>query len=439
MVKKQNRLEFEYIDINKIKEPTKNLLLISDAEQEKVNTFIKKHGQILPVITDTEGVIVQGIQIYRACKSIGFEEIAIVKIGNLSEHELYQYTIALNKIVSMTEIDFKVIDEELRYWFSSEETVLLPEDICMTSVEIDSLLFTPVLNDEKEVEEEAENPLEQITPITKLGDLIKLGNHLLYCGDSKDKKTFELLMKNKTADVVITDPPYGCKIQGNVTKQKHHKEFVECSDEPTSEEFINFLSPALENLKQFSRENSLQYYFIDWRRNYELQAVCKKLFPKFINLAVWAKKQGGMGTFYRSQHELCFIYQNGTGKHINNIQLGANGRNRSNIWNYAGMNTATKEAKELRKLHSTVKPAGMLMDILLDSTNIGDIVLDCFGGSGSTLIAAEQTGRKARLIELNPQYCDVIIARWEALTGKKHKIINRKREETNVKEQKEEE
>ena len=234
------------------------------------------------------------------------------------------------------------------------------------------------------------------------------------------------------ADIVITDPPYGCKIQGNVTKQKHHQEFIECSDEPTSEDFMSFLTSVVDNLKKYSIENSLSYIFMDWRRNYELQTVCKNIFPKFINLAVWAKKQAGLGSFYRSQHELCFIYQNGKEQHINNINLGKNGRNRSNVWNYAGMNTSTKDAQELRKLHSTVKPTGMIMDIILDATSVGDIVLDAFGGSGSTLIASEQTGRRARLIELNPRYCDVIIARWEALTRQKHQIIMNK-ESTNGK------
>lgn len=418
-------MSFDFVDIKAVKLPKQNLFKINKSDLEKVTTFVKKYGQKLPVITDDEGIVIQGVQVYQACKALGFKKVAIVKIGKLSEDEILQYTIALNQIVSFEELDFEIIKDKMNFWFTDEKPLFLPEDLCLTSVEVDALLFQPVLPEEAKTEKIIENPLESIPKIVRAGDLIKLGNHLLLCGDSKDIQSYGNLMQGQFADVVITDPPYGCRIQGNVTKQKHHEEFIECSDEPTSEDFIKFLTPVIENFKKFSKANTLQYIFMDWRRNYELQTVCKKIFPKFVNLAVWAKKQAGLGSFYRSQHELCFIYQNGSGKHLNNINLGKDGRNRSNVWNYAGMNTATKDAQELRKLHSTVKPTGMLMDIILDSTNIGDIVLDAFGGSGSTLIAAEQTGRKARIIELNPIYCDVTIARWESLTGKKHQIISR--------------
>lgn len=416
-------MELSYVSIEVVRIPEQKLIKIKKTDQEKVTAFTKKYGQKLPVITDDNYVIIQGLQVYEACKALGFDKIAIVKIGSLSEDEVLQYTIALNQIVSFEGLDFEIIKDKMNFWFTDNEPLFLPEDLCLNSVEIDSLLFKPVLPEEEKPEEVVENPLENVPKIVKNGDLIKLGNHFLFCGDSKDTLSYEKLMQGESADIVITDPPYGCKIQGNVTKQKHHQEFVECSDEPSSEDFIKFLTPVIENLKKVTKQNSLLYIYMDWRRNYELQTVCKKFFPKFVNLAVWSKKQAGLGAFYRSQHELCFIYQNGTGKHINNINMGKDGRNRSNIWNYAGMNTATKDAQELRKLHSTVKPTGMLMDIILDSTNVGDIVLDAFGGSGSTLIAAEQTGRKVRIIELNPRYCDVIVARWEALTGQKHQIL----------------
>jgi DNA modification methylase len=413
-------LNLSFVDIQNLQLMDKNIIKVKKNNQEKVTNFIKKFGQKLPVITDDNNVIIQGVQVFEACKSLKYKQIAVVKVGSLNEDELYQHAIALNQIVSASELDFEIIKDRINFWFTNEEPLFLPEDLCLSSVEVDSLLFQPVLLEDEKEENVVENPLESIPEIVQQGDLIKLGRHLLFCGDSKDTKSYEILMQNDIANVVITDPPYGCKIRGNVTKQKHHQEFVECSDEPTPEDFINFLTPVVENLKKYSKENSLHYFFMDWRRNYELQTVCKNIFPKFVNLAVWSKKQAGLGSFYRSQHELCFIYQNGTGKHLNNINLGKDGRNRSNIWNYAGMNTSTKDAQELRKLHSTVKPTGMIMDILLDSTNVGDVVLDAFGGSGSTLIAAEETGRKARLVELNPKYCDVIIARWEALTGKKH-------------------
>lgn len=177
--------------------------------------------------------------------------------------------------------------------------------------------------------------------------------------------------------------------------------------------------------KEYSQQDSLHYLFMDWRHTSELQLACESIYQKLLNICVWNKMTGGMGSFYRSQHEFCFVYQNGNDSYKNNIQLGKNGRNRTNVWDYPGMNVSTKQAKKLRKLHPTVKPTAMLMDILLDASEYGDIVLDCFGGSGSTLIAAQQCGRRARLIEISPHYCDVIIARWEKLTGQKHQVLER--------------
>jgi DNA modification methylase len=190
-------------------------------------------------------------------------------------------------------------------------------------------------------------------------------------------------------------------------------------------EFTDFLRKVFTLTKEYSQQDSLHYLYMDWRHTSELQLACEGIYQKLLNICVWNKMTGGMGSFYRSQHEFCFVYQNGNGSYKNNIQLGKNGRNRTNVWDYPGMNVSTKQAKKLRKLHPTVKPTAMLMDILLDASEYGDIVLDCFGGSGSTLIAAQHCGRRARLIEISPHYCDVIIARWEELTGQKHQIIER--------------
>ena len=193
----------------------------------------------------------------------------------------------------------------------------------------------------------------------------------------------------------------------------------------SEKEFENFLRTSFSNLKKYSIENSIHYVFMDWRHSFTLQKASIGVYPKLQNICIWDKTKAGMGSFYRSQHEFCFVFQNGTGQYCNNVQLGKNGRYRSNIWQYQGMNISTKQANKLSKLHPTVKTTAMLIDILLDASKPQDIVLDAFGGSGSTLIAAEESKRRARLIELSPHYCDVIIHRWEELTGKKHKILNR--------------
>ena len=267
--------------------------------------------------------------------------------------------------------------------------------------------------------------LSDIPKIVKPGDLIQLGQHRLFCGDSMKAESYTKLLGEEKADIIITDPPYNVKIQGHVTKKKNHPEFAQASGEMKPEDFINFLNTVTKNLKNFSKSGSIHYLFMDWKHLFELQIATKDVYEKLLNICVWDKGKGGMGSFYRSQHEFCLVYQNGTGSHKNNIQLGKNGRNRSNIWQYPGMNSGTSQAKTLSNLHPTVKPVSMLVDILLDASDFGDIVLDTFGGSGSTLIAAQECGRKARLIEISPDYCDVIIHRWEKMTGKKHKIIER--------------
>ena len=199
-----------------------------------------------------------------------------------------------------------------------------------------------------------------------------------------------------------------------------HNEFQNASGEMSEIEFQNFLSTAFVLAKDFSKDNSLHYVFMDWRHSLDLQLAFKDIYPKLLNICIWDKTKSGLGSFYRSQHEFCCIYQNGNGGYSNNIQLGKNGRNRSNIWQYQGMNLPTKQANKLGKLHPTVKSTAMIADIILDTTKQGDLILDHFGGSGTTLIAAQQTNRVANLIEISPHYCNAIIHRWEEMTGMKH-------------------
>ncbi len=252
----------------------------------------------------------------------------------------------------------------------------------------------------------------------------KLGDHKLYCGDALEKESYEKLLSKERAGIVFTDPPYNVKIAGNVTKQKHHKEFAEASGEMSEKEFTDFLRKSMELQAEHSKDGSIHYQCMDWRHINELLNAGMSVYSEFKNLCVWDKGTAGMGSLYRSQHELVFVFKNGTASHINNVELGVHGRYRTNVWKYPGMHASNPQAKTLVKLHPTVKPVPMIMDVLLDCSAAGDIVLDSFGGSGSTLIAAERTKRKARLIELDPHYCDVILYRWEKLTGKSAELCD---------------
>ncbi len=248
------------------------------------------------------------------------------------------------------------------------------------------------------------------------GDIWRLGQHRLICGDSLDPAVVATLMDGEKARMVFTDPPYNVPIEGHVSGlgKVKHREFAMASGEMSEAEFTEFLTQAFRNLADNSLDGSIHFICMDWRHMGELMAAGAAVYSELKNLIVWAKDNGGMGAFYRSRHELIFAYKLGTAPHINAFELGQHGRYRTNVWNYRGVNTMRTGRLDELAMHPTVKPVQMIADAIKDVSGRGDIVLDLFGGSGSTLIAAEKTGRRAYLCELDAIYCDRIIRRWEA-------------------------
>jgi DNA modification methylase len=270
--------------------------------------------------------------------------------------------------------------------------------------------------EEEDPEEETKIPEPPTKPISKLGDLWHLGHHRLLCADATKKKSYTILMGERKARMVFTDPPYNVQINGHVCGKgkKKHGEFQMASGEMSEAQFREFLTTVTKHLRTSSCLGSLHYICMDWRHMRELLDAGKN-YTELKNLCVWNKTNGGMGSLYRSKHELVFIFKHGTKAHINNVELGKNGRYRTNVWDYAGVNTF-QNTKDL-DMHPTVKPAAMIKDAIMDCTKRGDIVLDVFGGSGSTLIAAEDCNRKAYLMEIDPGYVDVILQRYWDHTG----------------------
>lgn len=417
-------MKFKKIKTSEINQNRKELRKFTDSEIAITTKVVNRFGFQVPIIVDNKNQVVLGAALLKAAQNLNLEEVTVVEVEALSEKELDAFTIAINKISMQGELELENFAYEIKDLLFDLELNITPEELGFSSIEMDNLLFTCDFGNNNETE----HPVIKFTgvnPITKIGDLIKLGRHRLYCGDALNAESYQKLMEDEKADLIITDAPYNVKIQGNVTSQSQHKEFVQGSGEMSSAEFTKFLSGAFSQLKKFSTPASLHYLFMDWKHLWEIQNATKNIYSKLLNICVWNKLKGGMGSFYRSQHEFCLVYQNETGSHRNNIQLGKHGRNRTNIWDYVGMNSSNKQAKKLGKMHPTVKPLAMLVDIMLDASEYGDIVLDCFGGSGSTLMAAQECGRSARVIEISPEYCDVIIHRWEELTGEKHEIISR--------------
>ena len=254
--------------------------------------------------------------------------------------------------------------------------------------------------------------------VSQHGDVWLLGKHKIICGDSLQGETYQRLFEEVKANMVFIDSPYNVKIQGHVcgAGQTKHKEFAFGSGEMNEAEFISFLKTSMANIAKYSAENSIHYICMDWRHISELLSASRDIYPQMLNMVVWCKKNGGMGSFYRSQHELIFVFQNGKGSHVNNVELGKHGRYRTNVWHYAGVNSFGSEQKNL-KMHPTVKPVELVRDAILDASKRGDIVLDAFLGSGTTLIAAEKAGRVCYGIEYEPLYIDTIIRRYHELTG----------------------
>lgn len=284
-----------------------------------------------------------------------------------------------------------------------------------------------MLDEAGEADPDGSDAAEDVIPdkngqsVSRRGDLWLLGRHRLVCGDTRSAADMDRLMGGERADLVFTDPPYNVAIDGNVCGlgAVKHREFAFASGEMSRAQFTDFLTETLGNTARVMRDGAIAFVCMDWRHMGELLAAGETAFTELKNLVVWNKTNGGMGAFYRSKHELVFIFKHGTAEHTNSFGLGETGRYRTNVWDYAGISSIGSNRVEELAMHPTVKPVALIADAIRDCSRRGEIVLDGFGGSGSTLIAADKTGRSARLIEYDPAYCDTIIRRWEKYTGKR--------------------
>ncbi len=257
--------------------------------------------------------------------------------------------------------------------------------------------------------------------VTQQGYVWILGRHKFICGDAREESTYLDLMGDERAEMIFGDLPYNVPISGHVSGNGaiKHREFAMASGEMTPEQFIDFMTTIFTLLRRFSKEGSIHMQCMDWRSNLEIMTAARKAGYEYINMACWVKHVGGMGSMYRSQHELIHVFKSGMATHVNNIMLGKYGRNRTNVWKYEGANSFSAARKGDLALHSTTKPVDLVADAIKDASSRDGIILDPTAGAGSTLIAAEQTGRCCRAIEIDPQYCDTIVRRWQRLTGKK--------------------
>lgn len=416
----KTNLNVEYADINCIHEYKSNPKSHGDKQIQQIANSIERFGFNSPILIDENSEIIAGHGRYAAALLLKLDKVPIIKLSHLNEAEKRAYRIADNKLTENSQWDVDLLKLE----FSEIEKLSLGlEDELNLDItgfdfkEIDVILDGTKPNSKLDEKLNHVPYIPENEIITKKGDVWLLGNHKIICGDSLEKSTFDKLFQKAKADMVFCDPPYNVKISNIVgTGKIKHKEFAFASGEMSQNEFISFLTTAMQNIADFSVSDSIHYICMDWKHALELLLSSKTIYQKFLNLVVWSKTNGGMGSFYRSQHELIFVFQNGKGSHINNIELGKHGRYRTNVWNYAGVNSFGSNQENLR-LHPTVKPVELIRDAILDASKRGAIVLDAFLGSGSTLIAAEKAGRLCYGIEYEPLYVDTIIRRYHELTG----------------------
>ncbi len=385
----------------------------SKKQLKQIAESIRIFGFTNPVLIDQTNTILAGHGRVEAAKSLGLDAVPCIRIEHMSEAEKRAYVIADNKLALNAGWDDEILAQELQGLLATEDIGFDIGVIGFEVAEIDSLV-------EALAPEEPGDPDDDILPEiaprrVNLGDLWQLGPHRLACGDALIPAVVSALMEGELARMIFSDPPYNVKIDGHVggSGKVKHREFAMASGEMTVPEFTLFLTEAFRSMADHSLDGSIHYLCMDWRHMGEMLAAGHAVYDELKNLIVWAKDNGGMGTFYRSRHELIFVFKKGTAPHINSFELGQHGRYRTNVRNYRGVNTMRAGRMEELQLHPTVKPVQMIVDAIKDVSGRGDIVLDVFGGSGSTLIAAEKTGRKARLIELDPIYCDRILTRWE--------------------------
>ncbi|WP_439605151.1 site-specific DNA-methyltransferase [Shinella sp.] len=391
----------------------------SRKQVRQIADSISRFGFTNPVLVDDRDMILAGHGRVEAARLLQLQEVPCIRLSTLSEAEKRAYILADNKLAQNASWDEDILASELALILSDPEAI----EVSVTGfsvAEVDLLLETGETGPTVARDEDDAVPTPTAITVTRPGDIWQLGDHRLICGDARDESTYRQLLvgahgRPEHAQMVFTDPPYNVRIQGNVSGSKAigHREFVMASGEMSPSEFRDFLKAALDRMAAWSSDGSIHFVCMDWRHMDDLSAVGQAVYSELKNVVVWVKDNGGMGSFYRSRHEFIFVFKNGTAPHLNSFGLGQNGRYRTNVWNYRGISSSTRSAREEVRLHPTVKPAAMVADAMKDCSSRGGIVLDPFCGSGTILIAAEKTGRHARAIELDPVYCDVAIRRWQ--------------------------
>jgi ParB-like chromosome segregation protein Spo0J len=391
----------------------------SKKQVRQIADSIRRFGFTNPVLVSDRDEIIAGHGRLMAARELGLATVPTVKLSHLTPEERRAYVIADNKLALNAVWDTEILAIEL------QALIDLEFDVTLTGFSLAEVDIT--LDQARDASATAPDspadriPLRPSTAVSRQGDLWLLGRHRLLCGNAMLPEDVVRLLGTEKADLIFTDPPYNVPIDGNVCGlgSIRHREFAFASGEMTRAQFTNFLTTTLTNAVARAKDGAIAFVCMDWRHMGEMLDAGEEVFSELKNLCVWNKKNGGMGSFYRSKHELVFVFKVGTAPHTNSFGLGETGRYRTNVWDYAGISSLGASRTDELAMHPTVKPVALVGDAIRDCSRRGEIVLDIFGGSGTTLIASETSGRQARLLEYDACYCDTVVTRWEAFTGKR--------------------
>lgn len=408
-----NSRSIQAVSINDLKPYGNNPLTYPRKQLRKIEALIRHHDQIPTILVTSDMTIISGEEWWLALKDAGKTEVKVEILADLSPAEANTVRLALGRLP----FDAKLDPSRLRAEFVALQAQGIDLDLTgFDQAEIDFSLEIEMPR--ANVTETFEGvPDRQAGAVSKLGDIFQLGAHRVGCGDARDQGLVDCLRNGRKADVCVADAPYNLEFSSFGFGKSRHKrgDFVEGSGEMSEVDFYSLLHTSMKVLSSSSSTRALLYMFMDWRHILELTAAGKQLGLPLLDICVWYKNNGGMGGLYRSRHELCAVFKAGTEPHRNNVELGKFGRNRSNVWSGYDAPSVTDE---LLGAHPTVKPVAMISDILRDCTKRGDLVIDTFLGSGSSVIAAEETGRACVGVELDPYYLDVTIRRFQTITGR---------------------
>jgi DNA modification methylase len=416
---KTARHAIEYRLIASLAPDPENAREHSRAQVKQIARSIEAFGFNVPILVDAELKVVAGHGRLEALKLLGHVEAPVVRLEHLTPAQAKAFAIADNRATDTSSFN----DRQLALNLKALAEIDLDFDIEATGFSIGEIdLKIEGLGD---LEPDRSDPDDELPPsgprVCGLGDLWILGEHRILCADALNEADYHTLLGDELVAAAFCDPPYNVAIDGHVSGKgkRKHREFASAVGEMDGPEFTTFLSAACRLAAHYSQDGAVQFWCMDWRHIRHLLAAGAMAFDELLNLCVWVKTNGAMGSLYRSQHELIAVFRKGHVRHRNNVQLGRYGRNRTNVWSYPGANSFLRagEDADLMAQHPTPKPVQMVADALLDVTARRDLVLDSFLGSGSTLLACERIGRRCRGIELDPLYVDLAIRRWQRLTG----------------------